>query len=337
MIRIFLPLLFVLLAFFAFWGAKNLPGQKYLPGFPNLKSTQSLDIDNRPFKTQILDAEAKYKPDTLRGNNKALRDSYAKLVVLWFSSGNSFSLFGHLENDKVADKIINSISWIEEENDTRRIKNEEKQAWTYESESITIDLSTPEINIPNTQYMPGHNITLLEFLRRTMVHEMVHFVCKIRYDSKSFEIFRKSKPDYADWTPKYVKGFKVGFTKKLDQGSKDYEFLRDFNEAATELIAYEMQWKDNLPSDLYYGSPNVDNAIKILQIVLGKSGMTVDDLAQYSSDSDLDGLALRIADATTYQFKDENEKLNLGLTIIAAIDKSDFEIVEEYFLSSLKA
>lgn len=301
---------------------------------PNIK-TYVFDITNEPYEIQIQRVEQKYKPENLKGKNSRLRDEFAWLVVLWFAKDKTLNAFGEPDTAATAARIYRSIEWIEDSSDSRRKDNEQKTAWTTAHESITVDLSQDDaFNRANSSnvFKTGDRYTPLSFLRRTLVHELVHFIGGRRIEALSFSILMQSKPEYKLYIPKYIEGFKIGFIPVPDKTTKHQgvEFLVDFDEAATELIATNWQQGSGWDITPAY-SPDVNKAILLLQQTLERTGMTVTDLSRFKSTSDLDGLAKRFAEATGQEFKTDEAKVYFGLWVISAIQKGSKEELESKY------
>lgn len=295
--------------------AKNVNQQQLAVSDKSLK----YKITEEPYSIQIHRMEEQYKLADLAGENNQLRNEFVWLVSLWFAEGNkTFNVFGTDDKKEIAMRLYKSIEWIEDENDDRRKSNEEKRAWTFAHKSVSIDLT-------------GYPVSLAS-LRKTLTHEFVHFIGGRRYEAASFSILRQSKPEYREYIPKYLEGFKIGVdTTPANKEDKDVEFLTDFNEAATELISTYWLKTDGWEEAPFYGKSSVDVAIHLLQQTLDDTGITVEELAEFNAKSDLDGFAKKLTEASEeYQSQSDTDKVSTGLWVIANIEKGNMPGLEEY-------
>ncbi len=291
------------------------------------------DITNEPYEIQIQRAEKKYKPKNLKGINSELRNEFTWLVALWFAKDKTFNVLGEKDTVATATRIYRAIEWIEDATDKRRKDNELKSAWTTASESIRIDLSQDDAFNRSKSYnsLRGSNETPLTYLRSTLIHEFVHFIGKQRSDALSFSILKQSKPEYRQYIPRYIEGFKIGFFPVPDNTleHKGVEFLVDFDEAATELIATSWQKASGWEIVPTY-SPDVNKAIDLFQKIIDHNWITFIDLAIYKANSDLDGLAIKFAEATDQQFVNNEAKVHYGLWVVSKIEKGDSLVLEKF-------
>lgn len=294
-------------------------------------------ITDEIYEIQIRKVEDQFKPTNLRGKNSGLRNEFAWLLALWFARDKTFDVFG---KDVLisASKLYQAIQWIENEKDERRKDNEEKVAWTDARQAIRVDLSQDELfNHPFSYnvYQEGDMYTPLTYLRKTLVHEFVHFIGGRKYEKPiSFSFIKADlKKKYPNLIFNYVEGFKVNVDPTPDNTKdKNREPLRDFNEAATELISTYWQKSSGWNITPHYADPNVQTSIKLLEKTLGKTNISIVELAKFSANSDLDGLAKRLAEKTKeYTYETEDDKIRVGLWVIGNIENGDLKDLEDYW------
>lgn len=313
----------------------RLGDQKY--NFPI--SSRVFKITDEPYEIQIRRVEDQFKPTNLRGKNSGLRNEFAWLLALWFTRDKTFDALG---KDALisASKLYKAIIWIENEKDERRKNNEEKVAWTDAHQLIRVDLSQDEQlnrSLSYNVYQEGDMYTPLTYLRKILVHEFVHFIGRRKYEEPiSFSLIKIAiKEKYPNSTFNYVEGFKVNVDPTPDNvEDKNREPLTDFNEAATELIATYWQKSSGWNYSPHYADPNVQTAINLLEETLERTGITIEELARFSINSDLDGLAKRLGEETKeYTYETEDDKIKVGLWVIGNIENGDLKDLENYWLT----
>lgn len=300
-------------------------------------------ITDEPYEIQIRKVENLFKPTDLKGKNSALKNEFAWLLALWFARDKTFDVFG--EDALIsASKLYQAIIWIEDGKDERRKDNEGKVAWTDAHQSIRVDLSQDEqFNRPFSYnvYQEGDMYTSLTYLRKILVHEFVHFIGGRKYDKPiSFSPIKADlKKKYPNLIFNYIEGFKVNVDPTpINAKDKNREPLRDFNEAATELISAYWQKSSGWDIAPYYADPNVQTAIQLLEKTLEKTDISIAELAKFSVNSDLDGLAKRLAEKTKeYTYETEDDKIKVGLWVIGNIENGNLKDLENYWQQVKKA
>lgn len=294
-------------------------------------------ITDEPYEIQIRKVEHLFKPTDLKGKNSGLRNEFAWLLALWFARDKTFDVFGK-DTLTSASKLYKSIIWIENEKDTKRKDNEGKAAWTDAHQLIRVDLSQDQVFnhlFSYNVYQEGDMYTPLTYLRKTLIHEFVHFIGGRKYEeSISFSYIKSDlKEKYLNLIFNYVEGFKVNVDPTPDNvKDKNREPLTDFNEAATELIATYWQKSSGWDIAPYYADPNVQKSIYLLEKTLEKTNIPITELAKFSVNSDLDGLAKRLAEKTKeYNYETEDDKIKVGLWVIGNIENGDLKELENYW------
>jgi hypothetical protein len=274
-------------------------------------------VTNDPYNIQIRKIEEQYKSINLIDNSQ-LRNEFAWLISLWFAEDKTFNVLDVGDKEEIATRLYRNIEWIDNENDERRKGNEAKRAWTFAHKTVSIDLTGDPISLAS--------------LRKTLVHEFVHFIGGRRNGAISFSILKKSKPEYRDYVTKYIEGFKMGVdTTPANTEDKDKEFLTDFNEAVTELTSTHWLKTGGWEESPFYGKADVDVAIHLLQQTLDDTGITVEELARFNASSDLDGFAKKLAEASKEnQSLSDYDKVSTGLWVIANIEKGNESGLEEF-------
>lgn len=301
------------------------------------RNSSVFKITDEPYEIQIRKVEDQFKPSDLRSKNSELRNEFAWLLALWFARDKTFEVFGK-DTLISASKLHQAIIWIENEKDERRKDNEGKAAWTDAHQSIRIDLSQDELFNNQFSYNVYQEVdvyTPLTYLRRTLIHEFVHFIGGRKYEKPiSFSFIKAAlKEKYSNLTFNYVEGFKVNVDPTPDNAKdKNREPLTDFNEAATELISNYWQKSSGWDIAPYYADPNVQKSIYLLEKTLEKTNISITELAKFSVNSDLDGLAKRLAEKTKeYAHETEDDKIKIGLWVIGNIENGDLKELEDYW------
>lgn len=294
------------------------------------------DVTDEPWEIQIRKLELRGGKDALKDEN--LRNLYTWLTVMWYGAGHSFGVFDD-PNDEYASAtaMYKAIAFIDNETDPELEGHENFAGWTYPREAIVLNLISPDLKELNTT---GGVITPLMSMRDTLVHELTHFITEDRSEGQSIDIFRKIHPEVANIKDVKISGFRMIFDPDPnDPNAKTIDYLIDFDEASTELIANYYQKIAGLAVGLpSYPEENqtdsnqskIEKTLGALEATLTLAGISMDQFAQLHSTSNLDGLAKAFSDAATRTFSDDVQKVEYGLTIIDSFRTLDRKVIGQY-------
>lgn len=302
-----------------------------------------MEVTDEPLEIQIRKVELRGGQEGLR--NDELRSLYTWLVCSWYANNHSFGAFAD-PNDKgaTAKKMLNAISFIHDSNDPRLQGNERFNGMTEPGESVWIDLTEAKLKKTYLSNSTGGSITPLMFMRDILVHELTHFITKVKWDARAIAIVKRAKPELKNLNIVEVSGFSMIFHSN-DPKIEDIDYLDDFDEAATELIANYYQRTAGLAVGLPYypeedqteiSQSKIEKTLDALEATLKISGIAMDQFAELHCISDLDGLAKAFADSTTKSFQSDSEKIEYGLSVIDALRNFDRMFLGEH-IQSIKA
>jgi hypothetical protein len=297
-----------------------------------------MEVTNEPLEIQIRKVEQRGGQEGLR--DERLRDLYTNLVCLWYAANHSFGAFQDLSSGQnAAQKMYSSIHFVQDKNDKRLEIIGKAAAIAFPGDSMYFDLTLPEYQKTyNTN--SGVLITPLMFMRDYLVHELTHFITKVNRepDAMAVTIVTKSKPELRNLRNTFRSGFGMSFHSD-DQKVEDIEYLEDFDEASTELIANYYQRTAGLavglpwyPDDDHTNTSQtrVEKTIDALEAILKLSGISIDQFALLHRNSDIDGLAKVFADSTTKTFQSDSEKVEYGLTVVDSLRNLDRRFLGEH-------
>lgn len=281
---------------------------------------------------QIRKVELRGKKEGLR--DERVRDLYTWLICLWYGVNHSFGTFAEPNNEyAAAQKMYISITFIEDEKDPQLQLHPNFAGLTYSRESILMNLTDPELREEYLLNTTGGTITPLMQMRDTLVHELTHFITEDREDAQIIDMVRGLKPEAANIKAAKVSGFRIYYDPDPnDPNVKAIEYLDDFDEAATELIANYYQRTAGLavglPSYPEGDQPEVsqsriEKTLNVLEATLKLSGISMDSFAELHAHSDLDGLGRAFADSSRKSFQSDTEKIQYGLSVIVALKELD--------------
>lgn len=305
---------------------------------------EALEITDEPLEIQIKKVELRAKQERL--TNKELRDHYVYLLSLWYGINHSFDTLTNPEEEFAPSlSIYKAITYIEDESDLKRVGHETAAAWTIPRDEIVVDLTNYTYQQEYSETSTGGIITPLMYLRDNLIHEMTHFITEERREARIIDFIREANPTVATIADVKVLGFRVLFDPDPSNPEVDFvPYLIDFDEAATELIANHHQATAGLATGLpsypdieqdTNDKSKVEKAIDALDATLKLAGIPVDVFAKLHAKSDLDGLAILLADATKTPFADNIEKIRYGFSIIQVLEAVDHNTLGQY-IQSLK-
>lgn len=285
---------------------------------PEITSDDSVEIQIRRFENA----------NQLKGlEDDDFRNKYVWLLAQWYAQFTPRTFADPSNPYAAAEKIYKSTFYITDPKDENLKGNEENAGWAQSGENIFINLTQKQFSEQGIN--PQASVTPpIILLRDVLTHEMTHFITLKRTDSKSLKVLGKSMgKNFA-----YINGFRL----YVDDYNDEYA---DFDESVTEFIANYYQrisgFAVGLPSYPDFAQSEakkskVEKIIDTLDATLKFAGINVDQLALLHATSDLDGLAIAFANATTRTFKDGDEKLNYGLSIIQALRETDNKTLGKY-------
>lgn len=298
-----------------------------------------LEVTGEPFDVQIRRVEQRVGQEGLR--DRKLLEHYSWLVALWYGEKFSLGAFYDGNNPFAAAEVIHAaIYLIESESDPRLKGNENLSAWTNPGESITMNLTTRQMQEKYPTNPTGATITSLMVYRDNLTHEMTHFITEPRDQAIAIGIIKTQNPQFGNMKKATLSGFRIYFDPDQDNpGLPVEEYLDDFDEAATEFIAnYEQRI-----SGLAVGLPSypeaaideqdqskVEKIIETLDGTIKLVGIRPEQFMILHRLSDLDGLAKFLAEATTRRFLTDEAKITYGLRIIDAIRRVDRAVLGDF-------
>lgn len=304
-----------------------------------------LEVTDEPLDVQIRKLEQRAGQEGLR--NQKLRSHYTWLVAQWYGQKFSLGAF-HDENDEfaAATKIYTSIISIESENDPRLVGFEGAAGWTVPGESISMNLTTSQIQESYSTSRSGATITPLMAYRDTLVHEITHFITEPREEAIAIDLIKAANPQFKEMKAAKLSGFRIYFDPDPDNPDLPIvQHMADFDEAATEFIANYEQRISGLATGLptypegdfdEFNQTHIERTIDTLDATIKLAGIKPEVFMIYHKLSDLDGLAKNFAEATSISFATEEVKVEYGLGIINAIRNIDRTALGE-FVKRIKA
>lgn len=302
-------------------------------------------VTEEPLEIQIRKVE-------LRGGQEGLKDEELRslstwLICSWYGFNHSFGAFSDPDNEYAATRrMYASTSFIEDEQDPRLQNRAPFAGSTVPGESIEINLTSPELKQAYLYNTTGGTITPLMQMRDTLTHELTHFITKERRDAEIIDLIKQTKPEFANIDDVAIRGFRIYFNPDPnDPESSVLEYLDDFDEAATELIANYSQRTAGLAVGLptypegdqpEASQSKIEKTLDALEATLKLSGISMDHFAELHSQSDLDALAKAFADSTTLSFQTDFEKIQYGLSVIIALKELDRRYIGEH-IQNIKA
>ncbi len=297
------------------------------------------EVTVEPLEIQIRKLELRGDQEGLK--NKELRELHAWLVCSWYGAIHSFGAFADPNNEyAAAQKMYSSISLMEDEHDPRLQDQESFAGLTVPRESVWINLTSPELREAYLFNTSGGVITPLMQERDILVHELTHFITEFRKDGQIIAAVEQLRPDLADITDVTISGFRLLFDPDPDDsGIPVIRYLDDFDEATTELIANYYQRTAGLSVGLpsypegdqsETGQYRIEKTLDALEATLKLSGISMDQFAELHAHSDLDGLAVKLADSTNNLFQSDLEKIEYGLSIIIALKELKHEVLGKH-------
>lgn len=301
-----------------------------IPSDRRVEPVEGFKLTEDPVELHIRRFENQFQPDNL--SDEKLRNAYSWLLAQWFAD-KTLGLFDSPDNPTAAaEKLYNAIEWVTNPEDERFRDFPERAAVTSDGKDIAINLNIPEFNQRYTQTPSGAIITNLMLLRDILIHEFVHLATRKRPDQPIIiETIRQDNPDLEDKRG-FVKGFSIVFEDETE--SVAARFLTDFDEASTEFIANTHQKNAGLaigpPTYPDSERPYIERVINLLEAVLKIGNISFGEFAKFHAESDIDGLAKALAEATNEVFATDKEKVNFGLSVIEAVRTSDIKWLGGY-------
>lgn len=264
-----------------------------------------------------------------------LREEYTDLLAQWYDNIYS-GVFAESEEKMTAARLKGAITWVTNPNDPELKGNENFPTWSQTRSKVVINLldDTLKFDPNNTDQS-----TLL-FLRKYLSRSWTNYVVVPREEAIITDII-KSYDEFKDYSAGRVVGFTIIF-QRPDQ--TEASFLVRFNSAANELIAYYDQKDSALPTlppsdpdiKMSGGESAVETIIRYLESILRVSKIPMNHFSGLHDLSSLDGLAISFADATNYDFDNDEDKITYGYDVINALDQLNYKWLLENYQKNLK-